>query len=98
VAKIEELFKKHDTDGSAGLDAEQMKKFMQEYVTTTEGYAEKHVSDEEVKCVLCVASHCCAPPKTQQWHPDRDKKHATLNVIGFAGLAVVCSNPLCADT
>lgn len=50
-AKIRDLFQKHDTDGSKGLDEAQMKDFMREYVQTTPGNETKLVSDAEVKCV-----------------------------------------------
>ena len=54
-AKIKALFEAKDADGSGGLDAPQMKSFMQEYIKTTPGNAEKLVSDAEVKCVSSTA-------------------------------------------
>lgn len=50
-AKVKELFKQKDVDASGGLNADQMKDFMQDYIKTTSGNAEKIVSDAEVKCV-----------------------------------------------
>ena len=54
-AKIKALFETKDADRSGGLDAPQMKSFMQEYIKTTDGNAEKLVSDAEVKCVSSTA-------------------------------------------
>ena len=53
--KVRELFEKHDSDSSDSLDEAQMKTFMEEYVHTIPEYAEKHVSDEEVKYVMAIA-------------------------------------------
>ena len=47
--RINELFKKHDTNQSESLHDAQLKAFMQEYVKLLPGMEEKRVADAEVK-------------------------------------------------